>query len=388
MDGRPGEQPMAGQIGASMRIFFLSLPAAAGWGGSEELWADTARAALEDGHQVWITPRVDDSGNDARIQELQSRGACLVTRRQSPAENGKMQTEVVPNAASEIARTVDAIFLSAGGSVRELIDPAVRRMVEVSRTTKVTATVQLVSERDLLTDAEREHVSRLLRKISMLILPARRSGKVLERTLAMPVPRMAVVPSPIRPDLPGMLPWPTTTTARLACVARLNPAQKGQDLLLEVLSAARWRTRSWHLTFVGRGVAKGYLEDLVNHYKLTNHVTFAGFKDNLADVWAENQLLVLPSREESMPIAVLEAMHCARPCLVTDVGDNAEYVKDGVTGFLAPGDRLDALSHTLERAWRNRERWRNIGLYAYAAFARKQDRCPGRTALALLLLDR
>lgn len=171
-------------------------------------------------------------------------------------------------------------------------------------------------------------------------------------------------------------------------MARLSPIQKGQDLLLEALSAARWRTRSWHVTFVGRGVARGYLEDLVHHYGLTSQVTFAGFRDKLADVWAENQLLVLPSREESMPIAVLEAMHCARPCLVTDVGDNAEYVEDGVTGFLALGDRLDALSDALERAWRNRERWRNMGLDAYAAFARKQDRCPGRTALALLLSDR
>ncbi len=164
--------------------------------------------------------------------------------------------------------------------------------------------------------------------------------------------------------------------------------QKGQDLLLEALSATRWRARSWHLTFVGRGVARGYLEDLAEHYELTNQVTFAGFQDRMTDVWAENELLVLPSREESMPVAVLEAMHCARPCLVTDVGDNAEYVQDGVTGFLAPGDRLDALSDALERAWCNRERWRDIGLDAYAAFARKQDPCPGRTALAFLLSDR
>ncbi len=120
-----------------MRIFFLSLPLAAGWGGSEELWADTARAALEDGHQVWITPRVDDSGNDARLRELQSLGARLVRRRQDQAHDGKTNTEVVPNAAFEIARTVDAIFMSAGGSVRELIDPAVRRLLEISRTKTV-----------------------------------------------------------------------------------------------------------------------------------------------------------------------------------------------------------------------------------------------------------
>jgi hypothetical protein len=39
------------------------------------------------------------------------------------------------------------------------------------------------------------------------------------------------------------------------------------------------------------------------------------------------------------------------PCLVTDVGDNATFVHDGVTAFLAPGAQLEAVSAALERTW-------------------------------------
>jgi len=57
-----------------------------------------------------------------------------------------------------------------------------------------------------------------------------------------------------------------------------------------------------------QAAARDYLEKLAHHYGLTGKVTFTGFRDDMADVWAQNELLVLPSREESMPIAVLEAM--------------------------------------------------------------------------------
>src|SRR5260221_6483957 len=159
----------------SMRIVFLSLPPEAGWGGSEELWADTALAALDDGHEVWICPRVDDSGNDARLRELLARGANLVSRQ----AEGHTGAEVVPQELLNLASAARAVFVSAGGSIGELIEPDVDRLLAASSGAVTAATVQLVSERDLPSAAERACASHLLQRISMLVLPARRSHEIL-----------------------------------------------------------------------------------------------------------------------------------------------------------------------------------------------------------------
>jgi glycosyltransferase involved in cell wall biosynthesis len=202
--------------------------------------------------------------------------------------------------------------------------------------------------------------------------------------IAARIDRAFVVPSPIRRDLNGILPWPDNPVPSLACVARLNPVQKGQDLLLEVLSQARWRQREWRLTLVGRGLGRTYLAELAAHYGIADRVTFAGFQHDMAKVWSSSQLLVLPSREESMPIAIMEAMICGRPCVVTDVGDNAMLIEHQVTGYVAAGDRPGALAAALEAAWTGRDDWEGVGARAHAAFVKVRDPQPGRTVLSVL----
>lgn len=52
-----------------------------------------------------------------------------------------------------------------------------------------------------------------------------------------------------------------------------------------------------------------------------------------------SQILVLPSYNEGLPIAVLEGMSYGMPIIATNVGDMAEAVHDNVNGYLIePGD--------------------------------------------------
>ncbi|RMI31235.1 hypothetical protein EBN03_17835 [Nocardia stercoris] len=77
-------------------------------------------------------------------------------------------------------------------------------------------------------------------------------------------------------------------------------------------------------------------------------------------------------------------MFCARPCLVTDVGDNARLITDGVNGYVATGDRPHALAAALERAWAGRHDWKTMGQRAFETYIADRDPTPGKTVLSLL----
>jgi glycosyltransferase involved in cell wall biosynthesis len=366
-----------------VRLAILALEPVAGWGGSEELWADVARAALGARHSVTFTPRHDPGRSDTVIHELKQSGATIIERQSNIDSNGTVHAETIPAAFEVAAQDADMTFISVGGSVRDLIRPEVVVMAE-RLSSPVVATIQLTRETDLLTDEQRQVGRALFRSLAAVVVPAHRSIAVLERAIAAKLDHALVIQSPIRADLPGALPWPDLDVPTFACVARLSPIQKGQDLLLEVLSDPRWKQREWRLNLVGRGLADRYLLELVALYGLTGRVTLTGFQSDMRAVWERNHLLVLPSREESMPIAIMEAMHCARPCLVTDVGDNALMIDDGFNGFVAEGDRPRALSAALDRAWDARDQWSLMGHRAQATFTSHRDPHPGQTALALL----
>ena len=93
--------------------------------------------------------------------------------------------------------------------------------------------------------------------------------------------------------------WPALMpegALHVACVGRLDPNTKGQDILLEALASPIWRNCRWHLSLYGEGPKRNSLERLTVRLGLSNCVTFAGHAANIEEVWSTNHVLVLPSR--------------------------------------------------------------------------------------------
>ena len=149
---------------------------------------------------------------------------------------------------------------------------------------------------------------------------------------------------------------------RIANVARHEFYPKGQDMLFCVLDDKKWRERNLIVSLYGRGEHSNSLKRLKDHFRLDN-VKIEGHVSP-EEIWKTNHALILASRYEGLPLALVEAMLCSRTPIVTSVSGNPEVIIDNETGFLAKSATPEFLDEALERAWQQRENWKDIGMKA------------------------
>lgn len=85
---------------------------------------------------------------------------------------------------------------------------------------------------------------------------------------------------------------------------------------------------------VGDGILRGELEHAAAQLGIRQNVVFAGQQTNI-EAWMQNaKIFTLTSESEGLSLAVMEAMMCGLPCVVSAVGDLPDLVVEGVNGFL------------------------------------------------------
>jgi glycosyltransferase involved in cell wall biosynthesis len=125
-------------------------------------------------------------------------------------------------------------------------------------------------------------------------------------------------------------------------VGRLVPI-KDHDTFLE--SARRVVKDRPDVTFViaGDGELRAELESRARA-ALGERVRFVGWVEDLPLLYASLDVVVLTSRNEGTPVALVEAGAAARPVVATRVGGVPEVVRDRHTGLLAPAGDAEALA--------------------------------------------
>jgi len=136
---------------------------------------------------------------------------------------------------------------------------------------------------------------------------------------------------------------------RLLCVARLCVRDKGQEVLLE--SLAELPDINWHLTLAGDGPDRHFLEQQVQRFGIANKVDFLGRVSTsvVPDLLAGHDIFVLSSRNEGLPLSLLEAMASGLPCIATDVGSVKEVLIHEKTGLLVQPNNPIQLKEALEQ---------------------------------------
>lgn len=333
------------------------------WGGSEELWSQAAVRFANQGHQVaasvtyWpqLSPKVTrltEHNIDLFVRKpirytIPQRLWRKITHQQ------RRQKEFVWLRRQE----PDLILISQGGNNDGLkwmnfcLEAALPFAVVIHSNTEISWP----------SDGILSNMVKAFRAARKVFLVCRHSRDLLQRQMGELLSNGQVIWNPYNVSPHQHPNWPVKNdTWKLACVARLEPNSKGQDLLCQVMAHSQWRNRPVEVNLYGTGPCEGSLRRLAEHLKL-NNFHFRGHVDNITEIWEYNHLLVLPSRFEGLPLVLVEAMWCGRPALVTDVGGTTEMCIDGETGFVSPAPTVGLLEQTLERAWACRQNWQLMG---------------------------
>jgi glycosyltransferase involved in cell wall biosynthesis len=132
----------------------------------------------------------------------------------------------------------------------------------------------------------------------------------------------------------------------LVCAARLVE-EKGLDILIRAVSKVVRQGVPCKCIILGDGPLKVTLQKKVGFEGLWDHVLFKGFQPDMRPYLQAASAFILTSHLEGLPISILEAMACGLPCIVTNVGGNAEAVKDQVTGLVIQPSSADAAADAI-----------------------------------------
>ena len=143
-------------------------------------------------------------------------------------------------------------------------------------------------------------------------------------------------------------------------VGRLS-TEKGISLFLDVAHDVAARLPESRFLVAGDGPLLEAMVKKSQNLEIPDRVLFAGFREDIPDVLAAVDLMVLTSTCEGLPNAVLEAMAAGRPVIATRVGGCAELIEHGATGYLTePGDR-EELTRRVTEVLSSPDRGRGLG---------------------------
>jgi glycosyltransferase involved in cell wall biosynthesis len=363
------------------RIAFIST--LEGWGGSEELWSQTALDLVA--HGLPVTASVYAlSPLPQRVRNLMQGGVEVWLRPSRYPVWKQAWRKVFASEKTWVAMEVEKFLAVRPPTLVVLSDWGPMPPVEllelfVSKSVPFVTISQANWEGWWPPDELAHRYRKVIPGARRCYFVSKGNQRLLEKQIGCELPNAEVVYNPINVNVHDALPpWPSVHELHLACVARLYPPSKGQDLLLEALADPVWNSRKWRLTLCGEGPQRHSLERMVDRLGLKDRVTFAGWVESVRNIWVENHVLVMPSRGEGLPLAMVEAMTCARPVVATDVGGNSEIIEDGVTGFLADAPTASSIRKALERLWDRRMCLETIGKAAAERIRQKVPADPVR----------
>lgn len=110
--------------------------------------------------------------------------------------------------------------------------------------------------------------------------------------------------------------------------------RKNQEWLVKTLEYFIKNHKDIHLLLPGKDSLNKKIHSLVNKLDLSNNIHFLGFRRDIPQLLKISNISISSSKQEGLPVNIMEAMYVGLPIVVTDCRGNRDLIEDGENGYI------------------------------------------------------
>ena len=138
----------------------------------------------------------------------------------------------------------------------------------------------------------------------------------------------------------------------LLSVGELNK-NKNHEVVIRAI--AELRNPKIKYAICGKGPLKEYLEELAEKLGVRNQLFLLGFRTDVIEICKSADVFVFPSKREGLSVALMEAMACGLPCVVSKIRGNVDLIFEKENGFLFDLEKMEQLNKQILKLLYNNE---------------------------------
>lgn len=123
--------------------------------------------------------------------------------------------------------------------------------------------------------------------------------------------------------------------------------RKNQDMAIDVVNKLKKNIPSIKLLLVGTGELKKIYEDKVNTLGVQEHVEFLGYRKDISNLMTLSDMCISTSRQEGLPVNIMEAMATGLPLVVTNCRGNRDLIKHKINGLVVDINKINQLEEKI-----------------------------------------
>lgn len=162
-------------------------------------------------------------------------------------------------------------------------------------------------------------------------------------------PEVIYNPLTIKPKEKGSMKY-----KKFLAVGRMSEGHKGFDILIKAFAIFAKGNNDWILEIVGDGPEKGYLESLIEEFKLSNRVIISPFTNNIEEKYANASIFVLSSRWEGFGLVLFEAMAHGLFVISSKLPTTKEILSNHDGIFFFQNENFHELAQVMTHAIKNK----------------------------------